>query len=421
MRSTDNNIQSNDNDQRDAFFDYFRDNLKDLETPIDDKCWEHIYKDINPSYKKSHKKRTLLVFSSGIAVAAVVLLIFMINGTSYNKFPEKEYFEADITPILHLSNGSSVKFDYIKRKKRCLLAGAVLPAKTDSMKKGHSLKNLVLNQDSITSDLCQIVLNDTCEMEKLTPTSNDKSEVKKDSVTLKKKKRCNSSYYSQNRDIQFTKRKDKRNDREGSLLASCSFCGMNSDSKGKKLLASLPSAEGDDEIITVSPNPKSNIKYDSPFSIGLLVNKRINGSFSIETGLIYSRLGTTYDDTDCKYSSIESKLYYVGIPLNFVFDVWKMNSKWKTYVNGGVTIEKGIKSVLSQYVSETKQHSRNEDIHGLQCSVSVSAGFSFQLYKNFNLYLEPKISYYFDNIQPISIRTEKKTVVGLNSGIKFDF
>jgi len=37
------------------------------------------------------------------------------------------------------------------------------------------------------------------------------------------------------------------------------------------------------------------------------------------------------------------------------------------------------------------------------------------------LYVEPRFSYYFDNNQPVSIRTDRPVSIGIGGGLRYSF
>ena len=51
----------------------------------------------------------------------------------------------------------------------------------------------------------------------------------------------------------------------------------------------------------------------------------------------------------------------------------------------------------------------------------LSVGVSYRFYRDWSLYLEPRYSYYFDNNQPVSYRTENMTLIGVGAGVRFEF
>ena len=87
-------------------------------------------------------------------------------------------------------------------------------------------------------------------------------------------------------------------------------------------------------------------------------------------------------------------------------------------------MEKGLRSLfhLEAYrLDEYKTETVRSGIHGLQWSLNLSVGVSYRIYRDWSLYLEPRYSYYFDNNQPVSYRTENMTLIGVGAGVRFEF
>ena len=165
---------------------------------------------------------------------------------------------------------------------------------------------------------------------------------------------------------------------------------------------------------------ESNTKYSSPVSVGISVRKYLNDYLAVESGIIYTYLSVdrAFPSTD---GHQDSKLHYIGIPLSLSADIWNINDKFRVYLSAGGAMEKGL---LSKY-TETNITSRGSNINswrtipGVQWSVNASVGVSYNLARMIGIYVEPRYSYYFDNDQPISIRTEKRGMFGINAGIRF--
>jgi len=69
------------------------------------------------------------------------------------------------------------------------------------------------------------------------------------------------------------------------------------------------------------------------------------------------------------------------------------NQKWGVYGSGGAMVEKGLRSVYVQ-----NQHVGNQiitttastKIEGLQWSLNAALGVTYNIYKDIDIYLEPK-------------------------------
>jgi hypothetical protein len=165
-----------------------------------------------------------------------------------------------------------------------------------------------------------------------------------------------------------------------------------------------------------------DVTHRIPLSFGLTVKKELNRTFSLETGLVYTFLDSRFE------KPIEDKkalrqLHYIGIPLNFQAKILgDRKSDWEIYLSAGGMVEKGFYSHYNQknYASHfIEEIISNEKIDGLQYSLSFAPGIDYKIYRNYSFYFEPKISYYFDNKQPFSARTERPVVIGVNAGLRF--
>lgn len=185
-------------------------------------------------------------------------------------------------------------------------------------------------------------------------------------------------------------------------------------------IPSIPSVETDNEHL--AEKKYVDISHAIPLSVGISVRKEISPVFAIESGLVY-----TYLASDLKKGWISKndklQLHYLGIPLNAVG--YLVNKpRWNMYLSGGVMLEKGLKSVLtvrkfdsSEFISIAEKSS----ISGVQFSLHGAVGIAYHLFDHWSLYAEPKIYYYFDADQPVSIRTEHPFGFGVNGGIRYHF
>lgn len=164
-------------------------------------------------------------------------------------------------------------------------------------------------------------------------------------------------------------------------------------------------------------------QHAAPLSIGITVRKKLNKTWGIETGFVYS-----YLSSDLEFNRRERggtlKLHYVGVPVHLVANLWDKRA-WNVYVSGGGMVEKGLRSVFTRTIRYKSDHiegaTTSSSISGLQWSVSGGIGLSYRFYKGMNLFFEPGVSYYFDGDQPISRRTEEPFNFNLRLGLRYDF
>ncbi len=170
-------------------------------------------------------------------------------------------------------------------------------------------------------------------------------------------------------------------------------------------------------ILTPADFPDKS--YNAPLSAGLKVNKKLSRTISIQSGIIYTYLQSNFKSRN---TTATLNLHYLGIPLAAQTTI--LNSKkFGVYASAGVMIEKGIRSIYEQNESIGNQiitTRADTNIDGLQWAVNTSVGAKYSVFKDIDIYFEPRYSYYFDNNQPISIRTAKRHVISLEAGLKLN-
>lgn len=184
----------------------------------------------------------------------------------------------------------------------------------------------------------------------------------------------------------------------------------------------IPSVPGYGNAI-LQPDDFNDISYNLPLSFGITVRKDLGKRMAVETGLIYTYLSTNLSKNGSARVKGKLGLHYLGIPVNLIADLWD-SSKWNVYASAGVMLEKGLRSIYTQhsYRTGTKEETTmRTSIHGLQWSMNGALGISYRLLKDWSLYAEPRVSYFFDNNQPISARTDKPLTLGFGLGIRLDF
>ncbi len=171
------------------------------------------------------------------------------------------------------------------------------------------------------------------------------------------------------------------------------------------------------------PEQYTEVDAALPLSFGVTVRKDFNRYIGVETGLVYTYLSSNLSTWDKVQYKSRLELHYLGIPVNLVVSLWQ-NPRWKIYLSGGFMMEKGLRSKQTEnrfWQFEQVNNVEKKGINGLQWSLNVSAGVSYRFYRDWSFYFEPRISHYFDNDQPPSIRTENSVIIGLGAGIRFDF
>ena len=162
----------------------------------------------------------------------------------------------------------------------------------------------------------------------------------------------------------------------------------------------------------------SNTKFLMPVSVGLQIQLPLSNRVSAGTGVVYSMLFSHYDAISRDETrETQQTLHYLGFPLNLNYSFMD-NSKIRLYGSGGMMVEKGL--YASYKVMENGVRKTNgELIDGLQWSVNAGIGAEFKANNHMGLYFDPSFAYFFDNSQPISIRTSQPLQFRFEIGLRF--
>ncbi|MCK9627184.1 MAG: PorT family protein [Bacteroidales bacterium] len=163
----------------------------------------------------------------------------------------------------------------------------------------------------------------------------------------------------------------------------------------------------------------SDRRYAMPVSFGVQFQTDIDKKFSVGTGLIYTLLASNYQEISQSYSrDINQALHYVGIPLNAYYNLFENNSV-KIYITAGTMLEKGVVASYRENTDGVKKY-YSESIPGVQLSAGGGLGLEWKLNKDFGIYLDPSMTYYFKGKQPSSIRTAQPLQYRFEMGMRFE-
>ncbi len=175
------------------------------------------------------------------------------------------------------------------------------------------------------------------------------------------------------------------------------------------------------------PNPENyrDVTYHLPLSFSLMVRKNLTPFLAVESGLIYTYLHNSYRSHYTLPMKSDYHMHYLGIPVNgVVYLMDRSLSRWNVYLSAGFM---GERSVNAYYTTTQegkdgpKTQTSRPSIKGLQWSINSSLGVSYRILDNWSLYAEPRFSYYFDNNQPKTTRTEHPVTLGIGGGIRYEF
>ena len=177
-------------------------------------------------------------------------------------------------------------------------------------------------------------------------------------------------------------------------------------------------------IFNQGKSVKTEYKHRLPVRVGINVAYRLTDRLSVESGVSYTRLSSDMKDgTKDNYSSGSQKLDYIGVPLNVKYRAFGYR-RLSVYASAGLLTEKCVSGKTThEYVinGEKKKHEA-EDVAAKpwQLSVNAALGAQFDVLRNVGVYVEPGVSYYFDDRSTLStIYKEKPLNFNLNLGVRY--
>lgn len=177
-------------------------------------------------------------------------------------------------------------------------------------------------------------------------------------------------------------------------------------------------------IFNQGKSVKTEYKHRLPVRVGLNVAYRLTDRLSVESGVSYTRLSSDMKDgTKDNYSSGSQKLDYIGVPLNVKYRAFGYR-RLSLYASAGLLTEKCVsgKATHEYVISGEKKKRETEDVAAKpwQLSVNAALGAQFDVLRNVGVYVEPGVSYYFDDRSPLStIYKEKPLNFNLNLGVRY--
>lgn len=177
-------------------------------------------------------------------------------------------------------------------------------------------------------------------------------------------------------------------------------------------------------IFNQGKSVKTEYKHRLPVRVGLNVAYRLTDRLSVESGVSYTRLSSDMKDgTKNNYSSSSQKLDYIGVPLNVKYRAFGYR-RLSVYASAGLLTEKCVsgKTTHEYVISGEKKKHEAEDVAAKpwQLSVNAALGAQFDVLRNVGVYVEPGVSYYFDDRSTLStIYKEKPLNFNLNLGVRY--
>lgn len=441
------------NDRLDDFSKLLKHKLEDHRIPVDDDCWNVIEQRMKP-VKKRHVLRWA-VSSAAVAAILLLLLLFPFKGDEpdttastriiTDSVPVSSIRQENRTlakaaePVEENKKKESKRNQYTTTKKSSgsvqLISQQVSDAVSDingSSGTTKTVENSLLQTDTVQlADVSNSFVIADPDKESGLPVadsvpSQEHKVVKKNyeppKILVAKKDKQDkwllAASFSSGGRASFGGEAMKQSNYLFSSFQPPAMSDAMSDATDPSLLSSNATEK------FVAYSGFTNVSHSMPLSFGVTVRKDINDRIALETGLVYTYLSTKFS-MDGTYQNAKQDLHYLGLPVNMVVYLWN-NPKWNIYASAGGMAEKGLRLNYTQYVAQKGDNnpsklSVSETVKGLQWSLNASVGITYKFYENWGLYFEPRYSYFFDNNQPFSIRTDNSHVFGLSAGFRYEF
>ena len=425
-----------EHNEPDIFSDLIRQKLENHKIAVDAACWDEIELSLKPRNRRGMR------WTGGAAAAAAILILALLFYPDENASLQK-LTHNNIVLSLDLKKGDTATVadsDVATTKQAMSKKQGVTKVTTrpqtatliasiqEKEQETDIIQDIHTAIDTITIPTSDILMASQEEKPEVdtdiqtdTIVTGHGTQVKKAShisseerLLVPRKENKNSwllaASFSSKNNTSFSNNDNRRNMDMMSSSTPCSY------------VANEPAFTKSAELL--STDEFSDIDHAMPLTFGLTVRKDINKHFGVETGLTYTYLSSKFKKKGQSQYNAKQELHYLGVPVNLVVYLWN-SPKWNVYVTAGGMVEKGIKAAYVQdvYQNTTKMgdFSKKNSVDGLQWSLNASIGASYTFYEGFGFYVEPRLSHYFDNEQPISIRTEKTTVFGLSGGFRYKF
>lgn len=206
-------------------------------------------------------------------------------------------------------------------------------------------------------------------------------------------------------------------------------------------ISNTNSTRNNDATVPMSfrPSQKTELKerisessesaFGIPLTFGVGVKISFTSRWALGVGVNYTNLSRTFDgayyrviegqdyQTPEYFSNIRNRQDYIGIPVNVYFNILQ-GDFINFYAYAGGTAEKCISNRFFMS-NEMVEYTHKEAVKGIQWSADLGIGLEFVIARQFGLYIDPSLRYYFGyDGQPRSIRSLQPLMFGVEMGLR---
>lgn len=375
---------------------FLQDRFDDYRHPVRDDLWSTIEQDLFEKKKAFPIKKTLFI---SVAVAASLILAFLAIPSFENENPVVVN-KSDVPASL--ATPSSVKQEVVDDVVEASISTKpTLLANVSKVKSDKKVEGKIASLDSL-------VVIDKTDVKTV-----NTYDVRSDSTTNrsenKKPKYTDLNLPNDEWIDPIAKRKSSK-----LSFALMAMGTLNEKNQSDDLMRYV--TQTDEGVVN------RTAKYDQPINLGFLVRKNLTKRISLETGLSYTYLSSKetnkYKEGAEKQKKI--KLHYLGIPLKVNYTIYEDRSL-AVYASAGGMVEKSV-SGSQEIINGQRADKEDLDVSELQWSLAGAVGAQYKLTKNWGVFVEPGVGYFFDDNSGVAtIRKDKKLIFNVQGGIRFSY
>ena len=167
-----------------------------------------------------------------------------------------------------------------------------------------------------------------------------------------------------------------------------------------------------------------DIRHYFPVSVGLeLKYSFLNDRLGVGLGVNYTFLISDYQALVSMSSarfqgSVRQSIHYIGVPLNLYVTILS-GKRLSFYANAGCMLEKAVRA--SYDITDLYSNRYRKDINpeGVQWSANIGLGLECRIFDFMGLFVDPRLTYFFDCDQPYTVRAEQPLQFNLEVGFRF--
>lgn len=419
--------------EEDKWLKALRESMEGYSEPPKANGWEKLEKELAP--KPVVLRRSYYMYTAAAAVALIVIIsaasIYFV-GDKAAQYTQTAQLPADIKEVINKRPINVVEEPTVKdvlTNKKLTAAQPQTTSLFNKVAKNAICYNKTSDKESIMEN--RVMENKKENTDQVESTSNQSESIqhtKNNDEQSKPKVIQRENRVTELQDYPLLNKKRKKN--LSLALTAGNGSGFSSsesvnNSFGSSRLTYFSPLTTANEFMVVKEIPTPELNHKLPLTFGISLRKQLSNRIAIESGLTYTRLESELLNSNRNYATYEQTLHYVGIPVKLSYEF--LDTRFLTlYATAGGAVEKCVsgESKTTEYVGINKTNSVQNSltVKPLQWSVGSAVGVQFNLNKQFGVFAEPGIVYFFKDGSDIqTIRKENPLNFNLQLGLRISY